>query len=838
MHLHIERKRVGYGERAMTWTLAVMAVAIASLSGAHSTPLRADAARRDAVLQAHANLPLAFVRNRGQTDARVQFYAQGPDFAFHFTRDAAVLSFTKATQGVALAWRFRDSSPNTRLVAEERAPGDVNYFRGNDPSRWRTGIPRYSQLVYRNLWPGIDMRLRGDAGTLKYEFRVGPGFRVDDIQLEYDGASGLRLDEQGVLLIETARGSLRDTAPVAYQEISGVRVPVDSRYVLHATENAYGFAVGESYRPDHELIIDPGLEYSTFLGGSAHESAVAVAVDASGNAYVTGITQSPNFPTTTGAFDRTGAANNSLEAFVTKLNSTGTALVYSTFLGGSNFEWGRAIALDAAGNAYIAGQTKSSDFPTTSGAFDRTFNVGSCPRCGIDQYDAFVTKLNASGSGLVYSTFLGGFDFDDGLALAVDGSGNAYVGGETGSSNFPVTAGAFDTTRNGAYDTFVTKLNAAGSALVYSTLLGGLEVEFPAAAAVNAAGETYVAGITRSADFPTTAGGFDRTHNGLFDVFVTKLNAAGSALVYSTFIGGTDFDSTGGLAVDGSGNAYVAGGTASLDYPTTAGAFDRAADGSEAFVTKLDPAGSALVYSTFVGGSGGDGASGVIVDGAGSAWVSGSTDSADFPTTAGTAFDTTVNGSWDAFLAQLDAAGSAVLHGTLLGGTESDGASDLAFDPGGNIIIVGQTMSADFPTTAGAFDRVWNGDPLIFWADAFVAKFAMGSPVPAPPPPAPAAPTLVSPANDATPAQPVTLDWNDVTNATSYEVQVDNSSTLSAPFVANPTVSVSQVTLSGLPAQTLWWRVRARNSAGVFGPFSSTRRFTPQGTTPAGRRQR
>jgi hypothetical protein len=284
------------------------------------------------------------------------------------------------------------------------------------------------------------------------------------------------------------------------------------------------------------------------------------------------------------------ATPNSLEAFVTKLNSNGTALIYSTFLGGSNFEWGRAIAVDAAGNAYVAGQTKSSDFPTTGGAFDRTFNIDTCPRCGIDQYDAFVAQLNASGSGLVYSTFLGGFDLDDALAIAIDGSGNAYIGGETGSNNFPVTAGAFDTSRNGAFDAFVTKLNAAGSALVYSTYLGGLEVEFVVGAAVDASGNAYMAGITRSADFPTTFGAFDTMQNGLFDVFVTKLNAAGSALEYSTFIGGADFDSVGGVAIDAGGNAYVAGGTISPDYPTTPGAYDRTTDGNDAFVTKLDPA--------------------------------------------------------------------------------------------------------------------------------------------------------------------------------------------------------------------------------------------------------
>jgi hypothetical protein len=476
----------------------------------------------------------------------------------------------------------------------------------------------------------------------------------------------------------------------------------------------------------------------------------------------------------------------------------------------------------------VAGQTKSSDFPTTGGAFDRTFNVDTCPRCGIDQYDAFVAKLNASGSGLVYSTFLGGFDLDDALAIAIDGSGNAYIGGETGSTNFPTTAGAFDTSRNGAFDAFVTKLNASGSALVYSSYLGGLEVEFVAGAAVDASGNAYMAGITRSADFPTTPGAFDTTQNGLFDVFVTRLNAAGSALEYSTFLGGVDFDDAGGLAIDAGGNAYVAGGTASPDYPTTAGAFDRTTDGSDAFVTKLNSAGSALVYSTFVGGAtGSDGASDVIVDASGNAWIAGSTTSTDFPTTPGTAFDTTANGGTDAFLAQLDAAGSALLHGTFLGGADSDWANDLAFDPGGNVIVAGQTMSTDFPTTAGAFDRVWNGDPLIFWGDAFVTKFAVGNPLPAPPPPAPDAPTLVSPANDArfAPGTTITFDWSDVSGAASYTIQIDDSDSFSAPLIVNQTTTASQFTTSTLPTTRMWWRVRANDASGAPGNWSAVRRF-------------
>ena len=467
-------------------------------------PVAAPAESAEQMLNAYANLPLAFVENQGQVDTRVRYYAQGPRYAFYFTPESVVLSFLKgdsaaatasqgahdvapvgaattaetpATQGVALALRFIGGNPQATPVAQERAPGEVNYFRGNDPARWQTQLPSFAQVVYREIWPGVDVMLRGQGQQLKYEFRVRPGARPADIRLAYDGADDLTLDGAGGLQIKTALGALRDSPPLSYQEIAGARVPVESQYVLSG-HGAYGFAVGAGYDPSRELIIDPGVDYSTLIGGASHEIGAGIAVDAAGNAYLAGSTQSPDFPTTVGAFKRTGAASNSLEAFVSKLNPTGTALVYSTFIGGTDFEWGRSIAIDSSGNAYVTGQTKSSNFPTTANAFDRTFNVDTCPRCGIDQYDAFALKLNAAGSGLVYSTFLGGFDIDDGLGIAVDSSGSAYVSGETGSLNFPTTTGAFDTSKNGAFDAFVTKLNPAGSALVYSTYLGGAAVDF------------------------------------------------------------------------------------------------------------------------------------------------------------------------------------------------------------------------------------------------------------------------------------------------------------------------------------------------------------------------
>jgi len=790
-----------------------------------------------AAMRAYLNVPAAFVENRGQIDTRARFYVQGHRHTFYLTPRDIVLSFQSSTadEQLALSLRFVGANAQVEPQGAELVGGEVNYLHGNDPAAWRTGLRRFGQVVYRELWPGIDLRLRDTTGTLKYEFHVRPGADPSLIQLAYRGADSLAVDRTGALSIGTAMGTLKDAPPFSYQVIDGVQVPVWSGYDVRVDgdhgERAYGFTLGAGYRRDTELVIDPGLEYSTFLGGSSDDIGNGIKVDGSGNAFIVGTTQSPNFPTTAGALRRTGATNNSLEAFVTKVNATGTALIYSTFIGGSNFEWGRGIAIDAAGNAYITGQTKSSNFPTTGGAFDRTFNIDTCPRCGIDQEDAFVLKLNPAGSALVYSTFLGGFNMDDGMAIAVDAAGNAYVAGETEAVNFPTTANAFDRTINGAFDTFVTKLNATGSALVYSSYLGGTAVEFPARVAVDGSGNLFIAGSTSSTDFPTTAGAFDRTHNGAFDVFLTKLNAAGSGLVFSTFLGGSGFDSAGGLALDSAGNSYVSGGAGSVDFPSTPGAFDTLTDGDDAFVTKFNPTGSALVYSTFLGGSSSDGASGLALDGAGNAWLTGGTTSTDFPIIVG-AVDSTHNGMSDVFVSELNNTGTTLLYSTFLGGSDGEGGSDIAVDTSGGVYVTGHTFSLNYPTTAGAFDTVWNGDMLVFWGDGFVSKIGAVSSPPSTPP-VPAAPALLSPANGANEPQPINFQWAVASGAASYTIQIDDSSAFTAPLVReqqNITTLLIYAT-SGLSTAPHFWRVRGVNFDGVAGPWSAVRTVNP-GTSP------
>ena len=680
-----------------------------------SEPAAAPQMSEKAALDAYEKLPLSFIPNEGQTDQAVRYYAQGAGYGFFFTHEGATLSFAENKgRGHALALDFLEADPNATLTAQERLAGQVNYLQGNDPAKWQQGLPTHGKLLYGGLWPGIDMAVRGEGGNLKYEFHLKPGSSVDDVRLAYRGAEGLSVRAGGQLLVQTSLGVLKDAAPVSYQLIGGQRVSVESRYKLTG-DGGYGFAVG-AYDPQYPLVIDPGLDYSTFLGGTDFDDGQGIAVS-EGRAYVTGGTGSANYPTTPGAFDTT--YNGSGDAFVSKLNTSGSRLAYSTFLGGTSGDGGAGIAVDEDGTAYVTGTTSSADYPTTPSAFDTTFNGG--------ERDAFVTKLNASGSRLAYSTFLGGTSTstffgqgDRGHDIAVDGTGRAYVTGNTVSSDYPTTPSAFDTTFNGSIDAFVTKLNTSGSALVYSTFLGEANQDQGFGLAVRG-GRAYVMGHTSSSTYPTTPDAFDTTWNGT-DAFVTQLNASGSALVYSTFLGGTNFDFGEDVAVDGTGMAYVIGITGSADYPTTPGTFDTTFNSdNDVFVTKLSASGSTLVYSTFLGGTSRDWGFGIAVRD-GMAYVTGDTESADFPTTPG-AFDTTygggISGGGDAFVTKFNASGSALAYSTFLGGTYFDRGNDIAVQ-GGRAYVMGHTSSSAYPTTPGAFDTTWNG------TDTFVTKLPTG----------------------------------------------------------------------------------------------------------------
>ena len=675
----------------------------------------------------YGNLPLTFVPNAGQLDSPVRFSAQAGGATFFFTQKAVVFSFkTNESKGFAVRLSFLGANPLAEPTGVETRTGKFNYLIGNDPNKWRTGLQTFGEVVYPNLWPGIDLKFQGENGELKYEFYIAPDADYRRIQLAYEGVERLSLDRNGDLQIHTAHGVLRDSKPFSYQEVSGKRVPVHSHYSL--TARSYGIVVGD-YDRSRTLVIDPSLAYSTFLGGNQIDTGLGIAVDASGSAYITGETGASNFPTTVGAFDTTFNGFTTVgrgDVFVTKLNPSGTAVEYSTYIGGAGNDLGEAIAIDADGNAYITGSTTSTDFPTTTGAFDTTDNTGT---------DAFVAKLNPSGTALVYSTYLGGNltgvsgggAADSGAGIAVDAEGNTYVAGSTDSRDFPTTTGAFDTsyTSGAGSHVFVTKMNASGSSLVYSTYLGGGTGENAAGIVIDSSRNAFITGTTRSASFPTTAGAFDTTpFVGTLEVFVTKLNADGNGLIYSTFLGGGASDQGTGIAIDGAGNAYITGWGNSLNFPTTPGAFDTTGDSAEAFITKLNTDGSGLVYSTYLGGSQSENCWAIAVDSTGHAFVTGTTGSADYPTTDG-AFDRSLDGAIDVFLTKLNATGSAIQYSTLVGGAGNEVARAVASDSSSSVYVTGNTSSNLFPTTPGAFQPVIGGG---LGGDAFVLKLGNQAP--------------------------------------------------------------------------------------------------------------
>jgi hypothetical protein len=680
------------------------------------------------VQEAYGKSPLHFEANQGQTASQVKFLSRGPGYTLFLTPTEAVLTLKQAKGKdslratrhalrehdlTALRMKIEGANPSPRATGLEPLPGIVNYFIGDDPAQWRTNVTTYAKVRYDGLYPGVDLIYYGTQRQLEYDFVVRPGADPSSIALSFQGADRLEVDAQGDLVLHTAAGAIRMRKPVIYQEGGGVRKEISGGYVLMG-EHLVGFQVA-AYDASRPLIIDPVLSYSTYLGGSGFDDqGLGIAVDAAGNAYVTGFTDSLDFPTTAGAFQPTLGGFGFNDAFVMKFNPTGSALVYSTYLGGRGGDEGLGIAVDAAGNAYVTGDTGSTDFPTTAGAF-QPGGPG-----------AFVTKLDPTGGALVYSTYLGGSDFDQGTGIAVDAAGNAYVTGGTSSTDFPTTAGAFQTTFGGGLgfpDAFVTKLNASGTALVYSTYLGGGGIDRGFGIAVDAAGNAYVTGFSDSLDFPTTAGAFQVTFGGGGDAFVTKLNPTGAALVTSTYLGGSGADAGRGIAVDAAGNAYVTGETDSRDFPTTGGAFQPTFDGPDfdAFVTKLNPTGAALVYSTYLGGSEFDVTQGIAVDAAGNAYVTGETSSRDFPTTAG-AFQMTIGGVSDAFVTKLTATGAALVYSTYLGGGDIDRGFGIAVDAAGNAYVTGGTTSIDFPTTAGAFQSTFGGG----FGDGFVAKITDG----------------------------------------------------------------------------------------------------------------
>jgi hypothetical protein len=650
-----------------------------------------EEARRTQISETYGKLPLSFEENRGQVDAKVKFLSRGRGYNLFLSPTEAVFALhaqatTVQTRRV-LRMKLVGTNPSPEVTGLEELPGKSNYFIGSDPARWRTNVATYARVKYRDVYPGIDLVYYGNQRQLEYDWIISPGAEPGAIRFAIEGAKRIKVDSSGDLVLAIAGGEVRLHKPVVYQETEGVRHEIAGGFVSPSNhEVAFSIADYDRTRP---LVIDPILIYSTYLGGSGDDFTNGIAVDSSGSVYVTGSTSSTNFPTANPLQPASGGG--SYDAFVTKFNPSGSALVYSTYLGGSGDDSGNGIALDSSGNAYVTGSTSSTNFPTANplqpasggGSYDAfvtkfnssgsvlvysTYHGGAGEDKGLgvaldssgDAHvtgstlstnfptasplqpahgggaftDAFVTKFNPSGSTLVYSTYHGGSRHDTGNAIAVDGSGNAYLTGTTRSTNFPTANPRQPALTYIEYtDAFVTKFNPSGNALVYSTYHGGFSDDYGQGIAVDPTGNAYVTGYTSSSDFPTVKPLQPIRGGDFYDAFVTKFNSSGGTLVYSTYHGGSGNDTGHSIAIDSSGNAFVTGYTFSTNFPTANPLQPAIAspDAPDAYVTKFNQAGSALVYSTYHGGNSHDSASGIAVDSADRAYVTGKTGSTNFP---------------------------------------------------------------------------------------------------------------------------------------------------------------------------------------------------------------
>ena len=696
------------------------------------------------LVSALGSLPLTFEANQGQTDPQVKYLARGHGYTLFLTSDEAVLSMVssatpqRTTSSTAkgpthnpgpmtavLRMQVVGANRHAEVSASEAQSGISNYYIGKDAKQWRAGVRHYGRVAYRNAYPGIDLAFYGKQHQLEFDFIVGAGADPTPIGLRFSGAERVSTDSAGDLVLASSAGDMRFHRPVAYQEKYGARELVDAHFVVDHGE--VRFTLG-NYDRSRQLVIDPSLTYSVYLGGGGSDSGRGIALDASGNVYVTGEAGDATFPHTSGSF-----AGGAHDAYVTELNGFSGATIYSTFLGGNQDDTGVGIAVDpnctANCAAYIVGNTQSgASFPATT-----TFG----PRGG---QDAFFAKFDATGA-LAFATTLGGTGSESGNAIAVDsnlngvlGVSNIYIAGTTDSTDLP-TVIPMQASNGGGKDAFVARVDAGGATLVYSTYLGGSGNDGANSIAVDTKGNVYVTGGTASSNFPTfafppsvpidTTCGSDGTCNGrLDDAFVAELDGAG-VFVYSTFLGGSGSDDGEAIAVDSSGAAYVAGNTNSVDFPTFAIAPNVPAKvaygggSSDLFVTKISPNANGvtpIVFSTYLGAAGSEQAFGLALDHSKNVWVTGVTDSSNFPR-ENVAFSSP-NGASDAFVGEVSSTGAAFPFSSYLGGSGDEDmlGGGIAVDTTGNVYVTGDSNSTDFPL---ALNPYGGGS-----SDGFVARLA------------------------------------------------------------------------------------------------------------------
>jgi hypothetical protein len=645
-----------------------------------------------ACLGASGALPLFFEPNRGQAPPQVRFLAPRGDHTIFLTDRELVL---KSRDASSVTVRLVGARKPRVIQGQQLTGGISNYIFGSDPSKWRTDIPNFARVQYYEVYPGIDLVFHSREDRLEYDFVVAPGADTKKIQLEIEGTSGITLDDDGNLLLHTKSGLLKQEKPAVYREASGGRVRVAAGFVL---SDAKHVAIQVSdYDRGQPLIIDPVISFSATLGTSTGPATVAL--DPAGNLYVIN-GSTPLAPLGT--------------ISVTKLDPTLSTILYSTHFGPADTGSGVAnsatgIAVDSSGDAYVTGYTSSPSFPTTPGAYQTTLGDSA-------QSNVFLMKLGPTG-GIGYSTYLGGNAEDQGNCVAVDAAGSAYVAGSTQSTNFPTTPGAYQQPEAGSFAAFVTKFKPDGSGLLYSTIVRtGVLGTTISAIALDSNGNAYLGGVgTASVSILT---------NPPDDGLVAKLNPTGTNLLYSKFIGGTGNDFINGIAVDSLGNAYVAGTTASNDFPTTPGALQTNYGGglSDAFAAKLSPDGATVLYATYLGGSGNETASAIAINSTGEATIVGSTTSVDFPVSnALQSINSSLylgNFGTTAYVTKLGGTGSNMIFSTYLGGHIGEGAAGIALDQSGNAYVTGSTSSPDFPVTPGTIQTAVGPSG----ADAFLTK--------------------------------------------------------------------------------------------------------------------
>ena len=665
------------------------------------------------------------INQSGQSEFNYKFIGQGgwftenygqvenSDVKFVFAESGYSIGFVQS--GYLLKTIGNDYQPNIVQVTFKSSNSVIpegreellhksNFLFGNDSLKWGHNVRNYQKVMYENIYDRIDLVYYITEEGLKYDLIVHPGGDPNEICFSYDGVDEIYLDGHGKLHVEYPSGELIEETPYSYQMNDKKMDEVSSYYKI--TNNEVTIKVGE-YDTTKNLIIDP-LIYSTFIGGSNTDIAEDITLDLENNIYVIGKTNSSDFTTTSGIFDDSYNGNEDVDIFVLKLSSDGSELLFSTFIGGDDDDFPYGISLDSENNIYVSGWTFSSNFPTTPGCFDETYNENG---------DAFVFKLDQNGTNLNYSTFIGGNSTDSDSRIVLDADNNAYVAGITNSSDFPTTENSYNQSYSGGIkygDVFVLKLNPNGTELVYSTYVGGSDDEWwGGSLTIDSLNNTYITGSTASEDFPTTSGCYDDSYNGgNTDAIVFKLNSNGSDLLYSTYIGGDSWDRGWRIVLDKDENACITGWTYSEDFPTTPGCYNDSLGGSsDIIVCKLNKEGSDLIYSTLLEGNSSEGLSQIAIDSENNVYISSHIfrgSNQDFPTTPG-CYDDSFNGNVDVVVCKLNSNGSDLLYSTYIGGNGSDYAHAITLVSKDVVYITGMTGSPNFPTTLYCFNDSNNG---------------------------------------------------------------------------------------------------------------------------------